>query len=81
MKRESVTLTVELPADIAAQAREVAESDPEFLSRVVLYGLTRRAIYRHLRANEDGAVQEMRVSVFTDDERKVLDEADADGEA
>lgn len=45
----SVQLNVRLPRDIAAQAEQVQESDPEFLSRVVLYGLTRRSIYRHLR--------------------------------
>lgn len=49
----SVTLTVRLPRDIAAQAEEVHQSDPEFLSRVVLYGLTRRSIYRHLREEND----------------------------
>ncbi len=48
----SVQLSVRLPADIAAQAEEVQESDPEFLSRVVLYGLTRRSIYHHLREND-----------------------------
>ena len=51
----SVQLSVRLPRDIADQAEEVQASDPEFLSRVVLYGLTRRSIYRHLRQNEDGA--------------------------
>lgn len=45
----SVQLNVRLPRDVAAQAEEVQKSDPEFLSRVVLYGLTRRSIYRHLR--------------------------------
>ena len=45
----SVQLNVRLPRDIAAQAEEVQKTDPEFLSRVVLYGLTRRSIYRHLR--------------------------------
>lgn len=45
----SVQLSVRLPRDIAAQAEEVQASDPDFLSRVVLYGLTRRSIYRHLR--------------------------------
>jgi uncharacterized protein (DUF2252 family) len=48
----SVQLNVRLPRDIAAQAEEVQKVDPEFLSRVVLYGLTRRSIYRHLRAQE-----------------------------
>ena len=51
----SVQLKVRLPRDIAAQAEEVQKSDPEFLSRVVLYGLTRRSIYRHLR-DHPGAV-------------------------
>lgn len=45
----SVQLNVRLPREIAAQAEEVQRTDPEFLSRVVLYGLTRRSIYRHLR--------------------------------
>lgn len=45
----SVQLTVRLPRDIACQAEEVQNSDPEFLSRVIIYGLTRRSIYRHLR--------------------------------
>jgi len=44
----SVQLNVRLPRDLAEQAEEVQRSDPEFLSRVVLYGLTRRSIYRHL---------------------------------
>lgn len=48
----SVQLNVQLPRDIAAQAEEVQETDPEFLSRIVLYGLTRRSIYRHLRDGE-----------------------------
>lgn len=49
----SVELTVRLPHDMAAQAEEVQRTDPEFLSRVILYGLTRRSVYRHLR--EQGA--------------------------
>lgn len=48
----SVQLSVRLPRDIAEQAEEVQEQDPEFLSRVVLYGLTRRSIYRHLRDSD-----------------------------
>jgi hypothetical protein len=51
----SVQLSVRLPRDIAAQAEEVQETDPDFLSRVVLYGLTRRSIYRHLRDGDDEA--------------------------
>jgi hypothetical protein len=49
----SVQLSVRLPRDIAAQAEQVQETDPEFLSRVVLYGLTRRSIYQHLRDRDD----------------------------
>ena len=48
----SVQINVSLPRDMAAQAEEVMKTDPEFLSRVILYGLTRRSIYRHLRDNE-----------------------------
>lgn len=52
----SVQLKVRLPRDIAAQAEEAQETDPEFLSRVVLYGMTRRSIYRRLR--EQSQVQD-----------------------
>ena len=55
----SVQLSVRLPRDIAAQAEEVQQTDPEFLSRVVLYGLTRRSIYRHLRDTDSGEAQEV----------------------
>lgn len=51
----SVKLSVNLPREIAAQAEEVQETDPDFLSRVVLYGLTRRSIYKHLRERDIGA--------------------------
>ncbi len=50
----SVQLNVRLPRDLAEQAEEVQRTDPEFLSRVVLYGLTRRSIYRHLK-EQDGS--------------------------
>jgi len=48
----AVQLSVRLPRDIAAQAEEVQRTDPDFLSRVVLYGMTRRSIYRHLRETD-----------------------------
>jgi len=57
----SVQLSVRLPRDIAAQAEEVQEADPEFLSRIVLYGLTRRSIYRHLRERDDSEGTETEV--------------------
>ncbi|MGB1656875.1 MAG: hypothetical protein ACPHO4_05965 [Longimicrobiales bacterium] len=50
----TVQLSVRLPREIADQAEEVQDSDPEFLSRVVLYGMTRRSIYNHLRENGAG---------------------------
>ncbi len=48
----SVQLNVRLPNDIASEAEEVQRSDPDFLSRVIQYGLTRRTIYRRLRETE-----------------------------
>ena len=48
-----VQLNVRLPNDIAAQAEEVQETDPDFLSRIILYGLTRRSIYNHLRDSDE----------------------------
>lgn len=48
----SVQLKVRLPRDVAAEAEEVQHSDPDFLSRVIQYGLTRRAIYHSLREVE-----------------------------
>ncbi len=51
----SVQLNVRLPREIAQQAEEVQESDPEFLSRIVLYGLTRRSVYRHLREQQEAS--------------------------
>lgn len=40
-----VELRVELPLAIAAEVAEVQREDPEVLSRILLYGLTRRAIF------------------------------------
>ncbi len=54
----SVQITVKLPHDIAQRAEEVQKTDPEFLSRVVLYGLTRRSIYHQLRARSQDRTSE-----------------------
>ena len=54
----TVEITVTLPHDIAEQAEEIQKSDPEFLSRVVLYGITRRGIYHQLRDRKHGPVGE-----------------------
>jgi hypothetical protein len=50
----SVQLSVRLPNDVASEAEEAQRSDPDFLSRVIQYGLTRRSIYRRLRDAEAG---------------------------
>lgn len=44
-----VTLTLRLPLVLADQVEEVHAAEPEFLERVVLYGLTRRSIYHAIR--------------------------------
>lgn len=48
----SVQLSVRLPSDVASEAEEVQRSDPDFLCRIIQYGLTRRSIYRGLRDAE-----------------------------
>ncbi len=48
-EKRRVTITIALPPDVADEAEKVQKSDPEFLSRVVLYGLTRRTLYRQIR--------------------------------
>ena len=48
----SVQITVRLPNEVAREAEQVQRLDPDFLSRVIQYGLTRRAIYRRLREEE-----------------------------
>lgn len=49
---QSVLLKVRLPRDLAAEVEEVQKSDPEFLSKAVRYGLTRRSVHRYLSATE-----------------------------
>ncbi len=44
----AVSLSVELPRAVAAEVEEVQKRDPEMLSRILMYGLTRRAIYEGL---------------------------------
>lgn len=53
----SIQLKVRLPRELAQQAEEVQESDPEFLNRLVLYGLTRRTVFRQLREQEEGGTK------------------------
>ena len=51
----SVTVTVRLPDDVADQVGELQHADPELLSRIVLYGMTRREIYRRLQERDPDA--------------------------
>lgn len=44
----AVDLRVTLPRPVAAEVEEVQRRDPEMLSRMILYMLTRRTIYDHL---------------------------------
>jgi hypothetical protein len=48
-----VELVVQLPSDLADSVEEVRKRDPEYLSRVIRYGLVRRAVYRELRKSAE----------------------------
>ena len=50
----AVSLSVELPRALAAEVEEVQRRDPEMLSRILAYGLTRRAIYQGLSGESGG---------------------------
>ncbi len=49
----SVNLNIRLPRDVARKAEAVQESNPEFLSHVLIGGLTRHSIYEHLKEYEE----------------------------
>jgi hypothetical protein len=51
----AVELRVRLPQVVAAEVEEVQRRDPEMLSRMVMYAVTRRTIFEHLAARADGA--------------------------
>lgn len=75
--RRTVRLDVTLPDVIADQAEEVARTDPDFISRVVLYGLTRRSIYRFLRNPSETEERERKIlAEATEHERRILEEND-----
>jgi hypothetical protein len=44
----AVDLRVRLPKSVAAEVEEVQRRDPELMSRIVLYAVTRRTIFDHL---------------------------------
>ncbi len=47
-----VTLTLRLPPKLADQVEEIHATEPEFLERVVRYGLTRRGLLFRLLERE-----------------------------
>lgn len=50
----AVDLRVQLPRAAAEEVEEVQRRDPELLSQMVLYALTRRAVYDRLVAIHEG---------------------------
>lgn len=44
-----VHLVLSLPAHLADEVERVSETDPEYLQRVLAYGMVRRAVFDHLR--------------------------------
>lgn len=45
----SVSLVVNLPTQLADEVERVQETDPEFIQRVLTYGLVRRAVFARLQ--------------------------------
>ncbi len=54
----AVELSVRLPRPVAAEVEEVQRRDPELLSRLVMYAVTRRAIYDQLAGDAGPAVED-----------------------
>jgi hypothetical protein len=46
----AVDLRVQLPRNVAAEVEAVQQRDPDMMSRIVLYAVTRRTIFDHLAA-------------------------------
>lgn len=46
----AVDLQVRLPEPVAAEVEEVQRRDPEMLSRLLFYAVTRRTVFEHLAA-------------------------------
>lgn len=49
-----VEVVLELPEDLAEDVEQAQKSDPKFLSKVIRYGLTRRAMFEELSRSLDG---------------------------
>lgn len=48
-----VEVVVQLPESLAEGVEEVQRNDPEFLNKVIRYGLARRAMFQELDRNRD----------------------------
>lgn len=48
-----VEFVLDLPHDIASTVEEVSHRDPEYLRRVIRYGIARRAVYQSLSRRLD----------------------------
>ena len=48
-----VELVLRLPNDVADSVEEVRDRDPEYLNRVIRYGMVRRAVYRELQRSDE----------------------------
>lgn len=46
----AIELRLRLPRPLADEVERVKERDPEMLSQIVAYGMTRRAVFDHLVA-------------------------------
>ena len=50
-----VELVLDLPHEIASTVEEVSHRDPEYLRRVIRYGIARRAVYQSLKSRLEAA--------------------------
>lgn len=50
----AVELKVRLPKPVADEVEEVQRRDPEMLSRMLFYAMTRRTIFDHLSRRAEG---------------------------
>lgn len=53
----AVELKVHLPRPVAAEIEEVQRRDPDMLSRILFYAMTRRTIYDQLAAGSLGRAE------------------------
>lgn len=53
----SVELVVRLPEDVAESVEELRDRDPDYLNRLIRYGIVRRAVYRELLSSSSPALR------------------------